>query len=71
MLSMVSLAYVVSYLPTCYMIVRGVNLYDRHIDVSKDVLNYLLFPLKEMYFLSCTANPVIYTFVNPSFRSRI
>ena len=65
MIIAVSLSYVISYLPIAFLFS-----YHASTDTSTPfvVRKYILVPLRHMFLLNCAANPVLYMFVNPSFR---
>ena len=68
MISVVSLVYVLSYLPITVMATQDTaTIYQKF---SSQIVKYLLEPVKNMYYLGCAANPIIYTFVNHSFRAK-
>ena len=66
MISVVSLVYVLSYVPITILSNDTVGTLAQKYSV--ETVKYLLVPLKDMYYLGCAANPIIYTFVNHSFR---
>ena len=70
MISLVSTVYFISYMPTCVTLLAGIDVFKTPLPISDSVRRFVLIPLDEMFYLSCAANPIIYTFVNPRFRSK-
>ena len=67
MLLIVSVVFVLSYLPL--IILQLGNVTDDETQ-PYNIRKYVIRPAWAMYYVSCCANPMIYTFVNPSFRSK-
>ena len=68
MISLVCLAYVVSYLPFIVILVYGQRTLVT--SSSAEILKFVIHPASSMYYLGSAVNPIIYTFVNPNFRSK-
>ena len=68
-LSFVSIAYIVIYMP--WFVIQVCMLLGVISQSDDPVLNkYLFQPIKHFPFASCAVNPVIYAFVDPTFRSQ-
>ena len=70
-LSFVSIAYLLIYMPWfvlhVYILLDPISEYSLSVSVNK----YLYFPVLYLPFAGCAVNPVIYTFVDPKFRSQV
>ena len=68
MICVVCFVYILSYLPIAILFkYNATTLNDKY---PIPIVKYLIIPLQHMFYLSCAANPIIYTFVNPGFRSQ-
>ena len=66
MLCIVSVLYVISYLPFCIFQLSRVDVEKLPYNVQK----YVQRPIYLLFLMGCCTNPVVYTFVNQSFRSK-
>ena len=71
-LALASFVYVIAYMPFFAIwiyrfLVRRESIYE---GVSVQVYKYVYWPCCHLRFIGCALNPLIYTFVDPKFRSR-
>ena len=66
-LSFVSISYIVIYLP---WFVFQINFTLGQVPESYDLYKYIFHPISMLPFAGCAVNPLIYTFVDPKFRSQ-
>ena len=67
MLLLVNVVYILSYLP---LVVYAMYHVSTRVTTSLETRRYITYPFTNMFFLSCAFNPIIYTFVNASFRHK-
>ena len=66
----VSICYFVNYMPW-FLVNAYLNIGDdKSRQRNHDLFKYVYFPGRHLIFLGCAMNPLIYTFVDPKFRSQ-